>query len=312
MTSNEDIIQSYNTWCKLNSVPIFATVSNHICSNRCLLWQYPTSPKKENIFVCKFARIVHYCGKRCVYAQETKNSESIVCGITGWVLPIAIEKNYVSITHDSCGNNMYTNNNQIIMGKKKNTSKRPKKACNVLSMPRIIECITAIFTVSAKQKTSQSKSTTFMKRCNAYIKSISKSNTISFLDAHRAFFLALPHPKNTLSKNNKISPIQLQKLASSILVYYGRLNLPVSTTHKTINTFTAVIVSKLRSGYTNNGIVIFPKVEWIAAMAPKDIQFAGIMGIQCRSMSIMWRKIQASIICSASGMPSHNKIFSLD
>lgn len=197
------------------------------------------------------------------------------------------------------------------MGKRTSKSGKGRKTVSVCSPVNVLKCLREILCTKPKRRRMKNDSGEFLKQCTIVFKASTKNRTIDFLEAHRAFFNMLKRKDMNKAPTTGVTQIQLERLTTAIIRYYEKLNIDWSTTHKTMSTFTAVVVSKLRTGYLINGITIFPKIEWISQHAPTDIQFSGIVGIQCRSMSIMWRKMQAAIISPASGLPSHTKIFSL-
>ena len=317
MTSQEQTyVDTYNKWCQVHGHPIFAPIKSHNCNVGCKLWPVPKSKSFPTsiAFVGSFSRKVHHCGSQCSHAQINRNSENYVCSLTGWVLPFSIEKNYVSLSTDSKGNDVYTNTSNIVMGKTQSKPHARKTSQRTCSKRNVYACLKEIFDFNHNQCKRKLEKEIFFKKCANLIKLQHNTRQIFFLDAHKQFFKTLKsqHPHLNCNPQLFASDEQLQNLSSSIILYFNRLNLGLSITLKTINTFTAVIVSKLRSGCKIGNINVFPKINWISKIAPQDVQFAGIKGIQCRSMSIMWRKIQAKIVCSISGVPSLDYIFSLN
>ena len=308
-------VDTYNNWCRLNGHAVFAPILSHNCNVGCKLWSVPKSKSHPNLiaFVCTFSRKVHHCGSKCSHAQINRNSENYVCSLTGWVLPFSIEKNYVSISSDSKGNDVYTNTCNVIMGK---TRKRPQKRIasqRTCSKQNVYACLKEIFDFKHSQCKRKLEKEGFFKKCATIVKLRPNTQHVNFLKTHKQFFTILKaqYPRLRSNFQSFASNEQLEKLSCTIISYFNKLDLGMSITHKTINTFTAVIVSKLRSGCNIGNITIFPKINWISKIAPQDVQFSGIKGIQCRSMSIMWRKIQAKIVCPISGVPSRDHIFSL-
>jgi hypothetical protein len=289
----EVYIAQYDHYCKQHQKPVYAPIPRHQCNTTCRLHHLQLLPDKTNVFICEYARTLHYCNHACIYAQITPHDESIVCALTGWVLPITVEKNYASISNDSGNGVTYTNTSSIVMGKKaKSRPRSAMRAPTTLVMP-IQDVKDALYIFFGLRKPSLST------------RPLKIAFPITFTDLQRQLFQTATMPPVA------VTPIQIQLLAAAIVQFYTQLDLRWTLSVKTILTFTAVIVSKLRIGYCINKIEIFPRVEWITQHAPHDIAFSGVMNLQCRAMSTMWRKLQQTIICPQSGIPAQDKLFRL-
>jgi hypothetical protein len=216
-----------------------------------------------------------------------------VCALTGWVLPVAVEKNYASISNDSGNGVTYTNTSSIVMGKKTKSRSRGVLRTPITVVMPIQDVKDALYKFFGLQKPA------------LFPRPLKIIFPVTFTDLQRQLFQAATTPPTA------VTPIQIQLLATAIVRFYTQLDLHWTLSVKTIITFTAVIVSKLRIGYCINNIEIFPRVEWITQHAPHDIAFSGIMNLQCRAMSTMWRKLQQIIICPQSGIPAQDKLFRL-
>lgn len=286
-------IAQYDRYCQQQKKPVYAPIPRHKCDTTCRLHHLELLPDKTNVFICEYARTLHYCNHNCVYAQITPHGESIVCALTGWVLPVTVEKNYASISNDSGNGVTYTNTSSIVMGKK--AKSRPRSAIrapvlSVMPIQDVKEVLRVFFKVHKPSLTPRPLKVAF---------------PITFTELQRQLFRVVTTPLPS------VTPIQIQLLADAIVRFYTQLDLHWNLSAKTVVTFTAVVVSKLRVGYRINDIEIFPCVEWITQHAPYDIEFSGIMNIQCRAMSTMWRKLQQNIICPQSGIPAQDKLFRL-
>lgn len=306
------MIERFDAHCRTKGIPVFAPVVRHMCSPHCKMWQVKESTG-EPIFICTFSRKLHYCGNNCKHYHESNNSEGYVCSLTSWVLPMSIEKNHITLSKDFNCRNKYKNDNKIVMGKR-SARQRPslKTTKSAFIFSSVVAMLTEIFT--KKRTNSTFHLAKFLKRCAKESRSIQKKQCVDYLSLHRVFFTHLKSYPSLIRGNTKIpiSTVRINQLAKQIMKYHAKLDIPWTMTLKTTNTLVAVIVSKLSTGYKTNDIVVFPKVDWIAQCAPREIEYSGIKGLQCRAMSILWRKLQAIIISSKSGLPSHAKIFRLD
>lgn len=296
MEINTDaLIAEYNTRCRRRNQPVYAAIVHHHCTPSCKLYHLKTLADKTPLFICTYSRNIHVCGHGCIHAQVTPRSESIVCGLTGWVLPVAVEKNYATMSTNTSNVTTYTNSSTIVMGthtKPKNHSKRAP-AYTTLPLQTVVDALYVFFGVNKHSDSTQTK------------RHIKVRFPITFTALQKQLFQSVamdPEP---------ITPIRVQKLAKAIVRFYAQLGMRWSLSGKNIATFTAVVLSKLRTGYAIKTVEMFPRVDWITQHAPYDVEFAGMLQIKCRAMSTLWRKIQQLMVCPQSGIPIHTKLFSL-
>jgi hypothetical protein len=296
-----DVIACYKQHAQQTGKLLCAPVPGHVCRRGCRMWEAP-GPNKA--FVCEYSHQVHWCGEKCQYAEETH--EHYVCTLTGHLVPFAIEKNYVTLAKDTHSDRTYNNDHYIIMGKRGPKRKKNVVSSRVFNATLAKKFIVAVFDATIHATRSDTK---FLDACKVVAGTNAKMLVFSELQKG-IFYRWRRH--SSFYQPKMPSVIQLERLTTAIAQYWHQLNATWTPSPKNMLTFTAVIISKLRTGYHINKIKVFPRVEWVAANAPPDIAFAGIMGIRCRAMSILWRQLQALIVDSASGQPVLSRVFSLD
>lgn len=300
---SDKVIGAYRAYAARCGKILCAPVPGHVCRRGCRMWEAPSGVAGK-AFVCEYSQKVHWCGNACQCAEETH--EHYVCTLTGHLVPFAVEKNYVTLTKDTHSERTYNNDHYIVMGKrqrKKGTTPLPVKQFN---MGLVRQFLKTVFIHTTQASRSNAK---FLDACKVVANT--QNSIVLFTDLQRGIFHRWRR-HCTYYRPKMPSDIQLECLCKAIARYWYQLDHDWTPSPKNMLTFAAVVLSKLRTGYQLNRIPIFPRVEWIAANAPPDIAFAGIMGLRCRAMSILWRQLQALIVDSGSGQPILARVFSLE
>lgn len=302
------VLQQYNEYCRLHNIRIFGKNEHHTCSNSCQFWEYKNKTKfYELVFVCKYSRLIHRCGKNCSKRTLTKNREGYICSLTAYEVDRGPELSYISQSKDTFSSVKTLGNNFIRMGKQpKKRTQSTHKTCPHI---KIIEQ-TVISIMTGEQRLQQYKT-----NLSRFLKEIShiKQNTIpegtSFMHTNFQIVKILNNFKQTLKKPAHKNDQRISILSKAIIKFWEKFSTLLHFSVKTIATFTAVCISKLRKGYTIGNIIIFPYINWVETHAPTDIQFGGIHNIQCRNMSILWRKLQEKILSPNSNLPIRTMVF---
>jgi len=292
---------------------VFGECVLHTCvPDFCSMWEYPSPKNKHMVFVCKESRKIHRCGAKCIYSIINKSKEGNVCTLTGMMTSTQSFLHYTRPSKDPNVKNNF-NDHYIKMG---NTKRRRSTPSPNTSKPPpthlILETLKSIFSGTERHRSYIMQKERFFREVSKKFKK-KRGYDINFMETscailslYRSFGSMLNPP---IDRSNK----KIVLLSNAISDYWMKIGTSLARSPKTVGVFTAVCVSKLRTGYTINNIIIFPKIDWISRYAPSDINFSGLhIGIQCRSMSIAWRKMQEKIICPQTNTPIHGTLFSID
>lgn len=279
---------------------MFGRLNFHLCSKECYFWQHPSV---QNTFVCKRSRKVHFCGKKCDQGILSFNREGYICALTGIELDSKVEVHYVTLSKSQYSTQKYVGNNFISMDKK--IPKGYKKPSTNLT--KQISLAVVLILAGDDRYVQHSE---YMSKFNKHIMSAqSPTDSFSFLNLQpkirEAIEKYMPYLKPPLSKTDS----KLDYISNKIISYFSKFTDLNIKSPKVVLTFTAVCISKLVTGVYIKNITVIPKIQWIADHAPADIQYSGIKGLQCRNISIMWRRMLQEILCPHTGMPRHEKLF---
>jgi len=277
------------------------------------MWEYPYKIHKEMAFVCVESGNIHRCGSLCKDHTITKRREGCVCIFTGIVVSSQILLHYTRPSknpHDKRDlNDHYIKMGSV--GRKKSPSTRTNLNLNIPTQ-LVTDTLHSIFLGPERHHSYDVQKGRFFRQVCKYFKK-NKDLPIIFTETNVKLFTLYKSFGSMLNPPMKKIIPQLTLLAKAIAIYWVTLKTSLARSPKTIGVFTAVCVSKLRTGYSVDNVVIFPKINWISYHAPADINFSGLhAGIQCRSMSHAWRKMQEKFICSKTNTPIHGMLFKLD
>jgi hypothetical protein len=85
-----------------------------------------------------------------------------------------------------------------------------------------------------------------------------------------------------------------EELCARVSVYVCRITPRLAPT-PSCGTLVAVVFAFLATGYTVNGVVIFPVHPWCAKRAPRLTAYTLVPGLQCRSMSTTTRALKRAM-----------------
>lgn len=302
------IMQQYNEYCRLHNIRIFGKLDSHVCSNACQFWEYKNKTKQCQLaFVCKHSRLIHRCGKTCTKQTLTQNREGWTCSLTAYEVAGGPEVSYVSQSRDTFSATKTLGNNYIRMGKRSKVRRSHSKK----SFPHIKiihHAVVAIMTGDKRLVQYNTNIARFLKEIT-HLKHPTSSSAISFTETNLQIISVLETFKHMLIKPAQKNDRRLTILSTAIVKFWEKFADIIHFSIKTIATFTAVCISKLRTGYNIGNIIVFPQTDWVDRHAPTDIQFAGVYGIRCRNMSILWRKIQEQILSPHSNLPIRTMVF---
>lgn len=298
-------LQAFTAEAQRRKWPQYSEITNHDCTCKCRFFEYNTK-EHGKAFVCCFSRKVHLCGCHCTSYEET--TEGYVCFLTGHMLPYDIERHYSKKQKGS--DTKYIVNPPVRMGR---SGKRRRKTGYVYHADTARTFLQDIFYGKYKSNRYNTNKQVFTNYCIKAFKQVHKIGHVDFLqqhklmarEAHRLFGTSYAPPK-------PLPAIKIENLVRSIHDFW--IKQADAGIYKTTNAsviFTAVCISKLRTGYRVGNTEIFPKVPWIAQNAPTDCFYSGIPQFKCRSMSIMWRRILNNTIEQASMLPKRGFIFVL-
>jgi len=332
IVGDKQVMQQYNEWCRRSGLRIFGKLEAHVCTNACMFWEYTvkrrvnkTIKPKTLTFVCKYSRVVHHCGDKCAHTMLSKHREGYVCALTGFQVANGPHITYVSLSKDTFSSSRLIGNNYVRMGKKtkvkvksEGTNMKNGVSVNVLSMQHkkmpyvkiIKSTVSAIMTGKDRHVQYANNTERFLKEISSIARK-KNSAGLEFVYINAAITSTLNTFQHLLRKPVRINDHRLLLVATAIIQYWEKFACYIHFSAKTIITFTAVCISKLRSGHMIGEITIFPMSSWVARHAPADIQFGGISGIQCRNMSILWRKMQEKIISPTTNVPMRAMLFEL-
>lgn len=320
--TDQIIMQQFNEYCRLHNIRIFGKVENHTCTSNCAFWEYKNKNSQYTlVFVCKYSRKIHYCGSECSSKLLSRNREGWVCSLTGYQVDDGPYISYISQSKDTFSDTKTLGNNYVRMGtktksKSKSRTKHGKPKQYKKPMLPYVNIITSTVTkiMTGEERYTQYKTNTakFLREVAQSLKNTqTASGGLEFMTTNASITTILASFKHSLRKPAQKNDHRLAILVSAITRFWEKFQYLLDFSIKTIATFTAVCISKLRKGYYIGNIAVFPAIEWVDKHAPTDIQFGGIAGIQCRNMSILWRRLQEKIISPVSNLPLHTMVFTM-
>lgn len=306
-----DIIIKFNEWCRLKNHRVYGEILHHMCvPGHCCMWEHPKKDHLDQIFVCKHSRKIHRCSTACEYLAVGNAREGYVCTLTGMVSRELLTLHYTRPSKD-LSSKYLAHDHYIKMGKGQSKKRKQSAINKPPPSALILETLKSIFSGKERYKTYNTQKDRFFRESTKRFKKY-RHQHINFIKTTGEILSLYKSFGSMLNPPMPHSPEKLLALSHSISNYWVKVGTSLARSPKTVGVFTAVCVSKLRTGYSINDIVIFPKVDWINRYSPSDINFSGLhAGIQCRSMSITWRKIQEKIICSKTNTPIHGMLFKM-
>lgn len=103
------------------------------------------------------------------------------------------------------------------------------------------------------------------------------------------------------------TPAMLSKLAMAVDAFLAKIR-PRLTVCKGNASQVAAVIGFLAAGMNADGVVIFPKLAWVASRLPAAADLGKLPGFQCRPVSISARHIKAAVF-GAGGRPISTLLF---
>jgi len=232
--------------------------------------------QQSSYYFCKTSLHAHVCTQyKCTLAESQDCSGILTCPLTGIEMK---ERNYVqqeTIKINGRGGNRFLQAGVYIPHTNNTKLTKRKKKPPVVTAAIITTVIAGII------------------KCKQTAELSTLSMAAKIVKKHTRFTDALQQMIKhcALYSCNELPPAFL---VQHILEYSNRVYKTLSPL-PTPSVFVAVCLSLLQSGLSARGVVIFPRVGWVAAMAPPLTGYARIKHVQCRAMSICTRALKARV-----------------
>lgn len=305
MELQSEALKAFDRECAKYNTFAHTEISNHVCTARCSKMEF-SHKTLGKAFVCRFSRKVHICGCQCTTYEET--NEGYVCYLTGHVLPYNVEKHYCK--KEKGASNRFVVGTLVRMGKAGTKKKKRLPKFNAHAARLFLKDL-FYGPVRIKKYNQQ------LEMLNMFIvkqqKESLRKGYVCFMSFHKECKREINRLfGNCASYPEALPDVQIEALLKGIQDFWSKQDeiQKYKTTNATL-VFSAVCVSKLRTGFSIRGTRVFPMIPWINKHAPPDTFYSQISDFRCRAMSLMWRKILASIVDNKSMMPKRDAIFVL-
>lgn len=269
----------------------------HTCSMHCVRWKVPTtSTMCEDVYVCRRSHNVHTCGRLCRNAVVDGITTETICTLTGVVIDTV--QSVVHVTFDE--NNNVTSDHP--------TQRKPVTLASAKTeehLPIFKQALIDLFTskIPKKRYTQKVLGLRHKFKCTkTHITYMEVESSIHKIFKQHGYALEPP-----LDANDKM----ISLLAHAILKYWMKFFKHIKNNVRNKRVFTAAVVERLKTGCIVQGVVFFPKIEFVARYAPDETLAGQIIGIRIsRFISTMDRMIYDMIM--RTNIPDVNYIFQWD
>lgn len=304
----KDVRQLYTSERRQNGLLVFAPNESHVCTNACQFYEHRTPD--AIVFLCKKSLMVHFCGKQCGRSFLSAQQEGYVCELTGFVVGEPPSIAYSRKSKDAFSKTKFLGDNFMRMGtrtpRQKKDTNSPSIRCTCFE-----KALEYVLCGPDRVRVFSTHKKKYLKEVSAELYRLKRSGqSVDLQEMSRAIHCTYQSNKHLLNPPCDYRDTQINALSRAIFVYYQKFR-GLKKTSKVAHAFVGVCISKLRDGYTSNGVVVFKKNAYVARYAPSDIQFGLLPGFHCRHMSILWRKMLSEILSPVTNTPKLGMIFEL-
>lgn len=237
--------------------------------------------RPARLAVCKSGLHVHWCGNGvCQLAK----SESLLKTDGPWVCPVSgLEVTgqaelYCPQRVRGKGSNPDTFVHSVSSLRRRSSSKKSRKS-------EIRRCLAILL----NSKESETLILSTARRREKLVSSAVAKSGVNFLDQMKS--ARRIHPRGSLPA---VTPAMMSSLTFAVDDFLLRVRHRLQVC-KGIASQVAAVIGFLSSGVTSNGVVMFPKIEWVSERLPCAADLGKLPGFQCRPVSISARHIKAAV-----------------
>jgi hypothetical protein len=270
------------------------------------------------MFVCRFSRCVHDCGKECSTPELLPRREGYMCKLTGHVINLEILENYAKMSKvnpqrrlDSC------HGNYLDVGVKIKRSEHQIKNYNSSRKLEMIKTVIVAIMAGVKRKQyHQAYKKRFIDGATKIFKS-HKTTRVDFaaIDLKLAK-LMWPFKKSLNPPIETIDKRFLDRLAIGLLKYFEMVceasNYTIANTPQQVSVYTASMCTHFSVGYKIGEVTVIPKIEWFAQHSAPEIDFKDF-GENCnKAITGYNRRFRKLCIGKHSNKVLYSMIFNVD
>ena len=316
MRRHEWAVSIFNRFCKQTQTVIYYPQPNHICDGSCRFYEIKT--KDHHMFVCKFSRCVHDCGKECKTTELLPNREGYTCKLTGHVIDIEILENYTKMSKVTPQKRLDSSHgNYLDIGIKcKRTLYQIKTHNSARKLEAIKSVIVSIMSGVKRKQYHDGYKKRFMDGATKIFKS-HKTTKIDFaaIDLKLAS-LMWPFKKSLNPPIEIIDKRFLDRLANGLLKYFELVcatsDSTIANTPQQVAVYTASMCTHFSTGYAIGDVAIIPKIEWFAQHSAPEIDYK-YFGENCnKAITGFNRRFRKLCISKKSGRVLYEMIFNAD
>lgn len=245
------------------------------------------------LFVCNRSLQYHMCGKNvCKHAVIQCKNGSRVCPISAQEIHGPDEVYYPGRAK---GRGSWKQPFSHCMAPEKSTKKPKSTPVHNSTTKALVHLLISDEAAELRQKSRR--------RCAGYA-GAAVAPFSSFLQQMAAARAAYPRLRR---RNRERSMKAISKLAPVLHAYIMHIK-PLLQHCKGHNALVAACVGFLSKGLRHNNVVIFPKLHWVAELAPADTDYGKLSGFQSRPLSVAARTIK-NCATSVAGTPNIQFVF---
>lgn len=260
-------------------------------------WPVKWHGQHAHLHVCTKSLQYHVCGNNlCSGPKETARDGTTVCAISATEVCGPKEMYYPS---RSKGRGSWARPFSHSMTTEKSSRKPRRGKSAKQACIAAVECLFMSTSAVALRKEANRR------QANALRRRLAQNRSAPH------FYDAMDLARQTFARRSIISQTKLKenirRLGSDIAVYLANVR-PYLQQCKGYPALCAACVGFLATGLEVGGVTLFPRIQWIAELSPRDTDYGKIPGFQSRPLSVASRSIKTTA-CTAVGAAKTQFIF---